>query len=749
MAATQIEIRPYARLLTMLGDQLIKNEKIALVEIIKNAYDADATWVKLTFENFTPSFQATADSRIVIEDNGLGMTEKIIKEHWANPATPIKWLEKKNNPKSARGRVIQGEKGIGRFALLKLGRSISIVTRPKGEANEFAFGLDLSDYDENFVSAGRKPLFLEEVKIDFAVESPASIIRERSIELGGHSVKRGKHGTRIEISHLKSAWTRKKVEAIFEDLIRLQSIFLPSLSPGGDEPPKVDDFEVVIYRDSHHEPFSLLAREKLESLLLNNSVLKIENGRFESDEMAFHFHLNGTPVSLSLDDSDLTGLTVFRKHFGKSSEVLKERSLACGSFGFAFYAFDFGADAKGKFSLDSEDKKLIKEHRIYLYRDGVRVYPYGDPDDDWLQIDVYRGTVRASEFLSNDQVVGYVTISQQENPKLQDKTSREGLIDVGDASSDFRELIQIFLAWVRKRPFGQYQQKSRKTHDVEVFKKGLVEEALQTAWEAAAKSDPHVQEQLSKAATLYKAERNYLVHRAETTEHLAGVGLSVETASHDLMSAMRRAMSTIDSMIAECTRSATINADFVQRNLLSVRGGMSFVEAQLKNLQLLFKSTKQRRKDIRVAEVLDRVHRLFKAALDKAKVSFEVVTTGSPLIAKTTDAVLLQLFLNLFDNSLYWLETRNGPRRIVVTLNGDDGTLIFSDDGPGIRKEDQPYIFDPFFTGKGDDGRGLGLYIARQLLERHDYSIDIADTRVDRKLSGANFVVSFVKESAQ
>ena len=72
--------------------------------------------------------------------------------------------------------------------------------------------------------------------------------------------------------------------------------------------------------------------------------------------------------------------------------------------------------------------------------------------------------------------------------------------------------------------------------------------------------------------------------------------------------------------------------------------------------------------------------------------------------------------------------------------------MIFSDNGPGVDKEDAPYIFEPFYSGKGEEGRGLGLYIARQLLERNDYSIELARLKSEKILPGANFVVNFVAE---
>ena len=99
----------------------------------------------------------------------------------------------------------------------------------------------------------------------------------------------------------------------------------------------------------------------------------------------------------------------------------------------------------------------------------------------------------------------------------------------------------------------------------------------------------------------------------------------------------------------------------------------------------------------------------------------------------------------LFDNAIFWLQqTAKKIKTIEIYLDGNKGKLIFSDNGPGVEKEDKPYIFEPFFSGKGEEGRGLGLYIARQLLERNDYSIELAELKKDRLLGGANFVVDFV-----
>jgi signal transduction histidine kinase len=245
----------------------------------------------------------------------------------------------------------------------------------------------------------------------------------------------------------------------------------------------------------------------------------------------------------------------------------------------------------------------------------------------------------------------------------------------------------------------------------------------------------------------YKKEKSFLTQRAETTEDLAGIGISVETASHDIMGIMSKILANLDALISDLLSTGVINEDELLKDLQSIRGGLSFIAAQLKDIQLLFRSSKQRRKLVRVRDILDKVLRIYKFIFSKESIETVVNTTGSPLTVKTTDAVLLQLFLNLFDNAVFWLlQTENNNKKIEITLNGNNGKMIFADNGPGINEEDLPYIFEPFYSGKGEEGRGLGLYIARQLLERHDFSIEVITVESEKILHGANFVINFYNE---
>ena len=361
-----------------------------------------------------------------------------------------------------------------------------------------------------------------------------------------------------------------------------------------------------------------------------------------------------------------------------------------------------------------------------------------------MKIDTYRGTISAGQFFSNDQVVGWIEISKAGNPELKDKTNREGLIDEGNATQDFTTLIQSFLSYFRLHQFKQYQENNKDKTKQDIFRT----EEVKRQYEDLKKhfgNNPTAINAINNLYTTYSIERKYLTQRVEATEDLASVGLSVEIASHDLMLMLSKGILGIDDLMKDCM-GGSVTIDKVAEELQKLRGIFSFVETQMKDIQLLFRSSKQRRRNIRVDDILQKVVRIYKNTLTKAGIELEIEKIGSPLIAKCTDAVLLQLFINLFDNSIFWLSDINiKEKNIIIKLDGNNGKLIFSDNGPGINKDDVPYIFEAFYSSK-EEGRGLGLYIARQLLERIDYSIWLADIKADKILSGANFIVSFVKQ---
>ena len=742
----QLTIRPYARLLTMLGDQLIKNEQIAVTELMKNSYDADADWVKVSFENFGKDYKIQDDSRIVIEDNGRGMTYDVITNAWMNPATPNKFTKDVNEQRTPCGRVIQGEKGIGRFAMLKLGKTIEMVTRPEGKNVEYKLVFDFNKYDDDFLTENekKKEIFLDDLGFELEEAAP-NVFVSRDITFGNRTFSGSVNakGTRIVISNLRGAWSEKKFKSLSDSFERFGGMF-GSQGQESSEDTKAKGFSIGLF---HNGEYLLNERraESLASLTEQKAVLSVENGIYDNERQELRFTLNGLPRTLDLDDPEVKGLRVFRDRFLLQDKKNYREVSDFGPFAFEFYIFDFMAKDESRYFLNNEQKDLVKEHRVYLLRDGIRVQPYGEPTDDWLMIDMDRGTISASSNFSNDQIVGRVNITKANNTHLKDKTNREGLIDDGYFTQDFICVIKTLLAYLRKTAYKHYQESQKKKDSIEKQRKDAVKKAIETLAEQFS-DNKTASTLITQLKSSYENEKRYLLERAERTESLAAVGLSVETTSHDIMLMMNRGLDSLSKLMKD-SMSDNFDLSTLPGELQKLYGIFSYVGNQLQDMQQLFVSAKQRRKRIRVKDLLDKVIRLYSNIMNRNGIEVKVDIMGSPLVAVCTDADLLQLLINLFDNSVYWLTVTGKPKKnILVTLDGNAQQMLFSDDGCGILEDDAPYIFDAFYSGKGEEGKGLGLYISKKAMERNDYTIRLAEFSDEKKLSGANFVIPFVKQ---
>ena len=745
-AKTEIlTFKPYARLLTMIGDQLIRNECVALMELIKNAYDADANWVRISFNGFDDKWHPGKTASIVIEDDGCGMTPDIIRDAWMNPASPNKKNDDPEQRKTAiKKRVMLGEKGIGRFAMFKLGSKITVVTRPAKSSDEYVATLDFSEYADEFTKRNGKPVkpLLSDLNGALLTRKAKTIV-PHEVNINGETLTSGTTGTRIEIECLRTTgWNKSVYDDIVDDAAKMQPIFSEMMDKNEDENLR---FEVCFLRDDQLLPDETSKKiEDLRTLLETKTVFRIQRGKYNSQDRSFSFLLNGESREFSFDD--LRGFAP--ESFRKENNA---RYPECGTFTFEFYVFDRNADRNdvegAKYYLSKPEKDLVRDHRIYLYRDGVRVYPYGNPDDDWLSIDVLRGTQAAGDYLSNDQVVGCVEITHAGNPELKDKTSREGLVQDGVAVRDFIGTIQMVLKYIRQEPYRIYRIGVEKRREQREQKEKKSSAQIQELLDYAAKTkDKKVVRLAQSIQTAVDREQRVAAKRIETIEDLAGVGLSVEVASHDMMAVMRRLNDAFDQLERSRPRGG-FNPPELPDELHKIRGMLAFVENQMRNMQALFRSSRQRPHAINVKELLAKVVKIYSDAFKRNAIKVSIEEDGLPLRVKCTDAVLMQVFINLLDNSLYWLTVnalRKGEsRQIKIVLDGDNNKFVYADNGPGIPEENRAYVFEPFFSTK-DEGRGLGLYIARQLLMRSDFAIDFS-TRREQLFAGrgAAFTVDF------
>ena len=688
-----VGIRPYARLLTMLGEQLIKNDRIALVELIKNSYDADAARVWVDFAGVKQTSVNSKEARLTLTDNGKGMSETAIKEHWLNPATPGKEEQKRQNPITKLGRVVQGEKGIGRFAIFKLGSTATIITRSHGCDEEFVIEYDLSFLDRKI---GDDTLVLEVQKDDpeeaapkFIDEIQVKLTRRAPFVFDGTNADGlySKHGTRIEISGLRSSWTENSIRRAYSEVARLQPLVpVDDMSTkqrsleSGSEP----DFIIMFSQDGDPLPFSTELDQQLKRLFDERSVLRI-SGSYSDSEQEFSFDINGHKSAVSLADPDIAGLNIYKRYFGDVRNPRSPEKLECGSFEFRFFVFDISAGAPVEHKLDRDERERVKEHRIYLYRDGVRVLPYGDAEDDWLQLDVIRGTQKSSRVLSNDQTVGFVYITQERNPALKDKTNREGLLEAGHAFDDFVTLLQLVISYIRAGEFARYLANEERKKEA----KEQARRPVKTGFERILNSPEltgSLRKEVIQLERAYNAERRIHETRANRTEDLAGVGLSVEAASHDIVATANQALRHARS-VEEYVAALLPGEEQLLGDLSSLIESLSFVTSRLQDIQGLFVSTRQRRRPLLLNEYVERVAKIYSSLLAKSGTTLNVTMDDRPLKVKSTDAALLQVLINLFDNALYWLTSANTvDPKIKVCINADSEVLWFADNGPGVRE---------------------------------------------------------------
>lgn len=723
----------------MLGEQLIKNDRIALVELVKNAYDADATLVEVDFQGFDEEGHTTQKSSIVVTDNGTGMSEDVVRGAWMNPATPAKLNRKRTNGKTSLGRVMQGEKGIGRFASFKLGSVVMLTTRTANDPEELSVLVDLSGLDQ-VPAEGKEyePLYLDEMGAYLSKSQPRVFV-------GSEGSKPSlEHGTQIEIMALRSGWSSDEFLEAFADLERMQPLMWskePEASVGSsnNEKNQANKFEVRFLIDGVDQRLSGVRQSEL-SALFDRAVLRVTGGRFDNSNRAFSFEINDRPIHLPIDSSEIRGVRPFRDRFD-TKDALPQ--IACGSFDFEFYIFDFSPTAPIQNQLRKDDKEILRNHRVYLYRDGIRVYPYGDPEDDWLQVDRIRGTQSARSMFSNDQALGYVSITQAGNPGLQDKTNREGLIDAGRSSGDFIALIQTVLSWLRAKPYEQYASANRRAKENALKDKGIFDREISALINS--KDLPRsLQQNLQRINTAVTSERELAKIQLARTQDLAGVGLSVESASHDLIAAGTESLRLARKIQAEL-RQLGLAMEPVYSDTVGLVQRLEFVDSRFRDVQGLFVSTRQKRASLDVFMFLRRVKSMYASLHRDKQIEFQI-DDAKPLRAVTTEAALLQCLINLVDNATYWLMSSTHEPRIIRAFKSGSSTIIVSDSGPGVSPSDAEFIFEPFYSGKGDEGKGLGLFIARQVGARNNFTVHIASVDDPRMLPGANFAIVFGEE---
>ncbi|RZK06536.1 MAG: ATP-binding protein, partial [Flavobacterium sp.] len=407
----EIVFKPRARLLIQLGEKLIKNESIALTELVKNAYDADASYCKVHM-NHVEDKQV---GEIIIEDDGWGMDLDIIRNAWLEPGSDNKEKVVKAKQYSEKGRLPIGEKGIGRFGVHKLGREIELVTRKQGE-DEVVVKINWEDFEQH--------KYLDKAPVSVSERKPEVFLKEAT-------------GTRIIIRKLTRDWTRGMVRDAFR-AINATSIPLTY---------DIEKYEQISKKKPDPNGFSALPTidktEWIEDIPKWQDILQyalfffdieLENDQITKFNYTFRPWENmksvkgrkvsekDEPVHSILDIPDLSHRKYFPLEIPKGVAIGKVKFQGC------IYVRDKGIL---KLALDKPtflSDYLNENGGIRIYRNGLRIYDYGERENDWLDLD-YRRFNDPGVKVSNNMILASITLNRETSSGLIEKTNREGFIE--------------------------------------------------------------------------------------------------------------------------------------------------------------------------------------------------------------------------------------------------------------------------------------------------------------------------------
>ena len=676
LAQGQGRIRPRARLLKTIGAELISSEVVAVIELVRNSYDADATRVDLIFKDPHDSDRGSLE----IRDNGHGMTRSIVLGPWLEPATDHKRHlagGETGGERSPSGRRRLGSKGVGRFAVQRLGDELKLRTRADGGPNEV-----IAWFDWDALQGGR---YLDEVRIPW---------EER--RAGRESLV----GTSLIVTGLRDRWSTDRFDKLRLGLSRL-------ISPSMEE-----DFNIFLEING--------AVDEITSAVDPDSAMYQIKGIVEPGGHATisYQDING--------DSEVWDRNVL---WPEASEH------KCGPLEFQISAWDLDSAPlklflkKTKSQMGLRDfRKTIREHSgISLYRDGFRILPYGEPDNDWLRLDrrrVNNPTMR----LSNNQVLGNIHLSADGNPHLQDQTNREGLV-ANEAYTHLQAVVVELLGYLENRRFS-----ARRAMDVDWQRRtsslpSLENEGGDTAIQLIRSlSDANG----NKAKDIERLEQEFKDIRraaADSVRHYAGLASSGQMAGlvfRQLSHPLRQVESELDLVMHDLEGQP--DPESIEDMQESVRAALQHLATMSKRMEkldpLAIGGRGRRITELCLEEALREVAAAFKEDCDQAGV---VLTfTGAPSVRVTTNREVVQHALaGLLDNAVYWAQKGDAATPMVTIQLSGQGFNV-SDNGPGIPDRVGTTVFEPHFSMK-EDAHGLGLTLVRDLLKTIGARIQLQD----------------------
>lgn len=752
-----------ARTLLELGAELIGSDAVALYELAKNSVDARSPVVRIRVQSVLPYSRyrhaldlidegemPLAEIRLNIEqwvlsdapagaarpllsalsgatgaaefrrkltegyreinfvevaDDGEGMSLADLEDIFLTIGTRSRRGEKSSwdDQSGEPTRTLLGDKGVGRLSVMRLGDQLSVRTTKAGEKRWNDLEIDWTRFSHD------SDALLEDISV-----APSQGPRKESPEI---------QGTTIRVSQLKGDWTRAKfAEMLNAEFSRMVDPF---------DRRRGNRLFRITYNDQQ------VTLPQIPQRLFDLAHAKV-SARFEylEDRQAqlvveMEYRLNTIKKQVvTLPEVKLVSVTQSR-----STRILRR----LGPFKVEFLWFNrlFLTAVEG-LGTKSDVQGMVRQWAggLMVFRDGFRINPYGGGDDDWLQLDK-KAFGRRGYKLNRQQVIGRVNLSWR-NRRLIEQTNREGLVD-----NEYKEALVSILQKVLEdfKTFSQNIEDELKQEDltsVDVLKARVSKSKTEIqrrireiAVDAPEQAGPlkeverlvtALASQIDDVDTIiddYKDERRKFVH-------LAGLGLMVELILHELGRSSSSTLNTLEG-VDKSQLAGKMPAVFQ-----TLESQLRTLQKRIETLDPLSTSRRQTKESFNVEDLVQQVvdARDAQAKRHKVKVTINSTSKQSWRI-KAVRGMLIQILENLLSNSFYWLKQQSvvDPDlrpRIHIDIDPSAGLIEISDNGPGIEASEAEHIFKPFVSAKPPgEGNGLGLYIARELAEYHDWTLDL------------------------
>lgn len=701
---------PTGRLIMSIGRDLIKDLPAALVELVKNSYDADSSYVKISY------IKDEKELKIIVEDDGHGMTKDAVLNTWMVPSTDYKL----KNKKSPGGRVYQGRKGIGRYAVSLLGNKLELITVKDG--------IETSAYfDWNEFNSDKK---LSEIPITIKVHETTEnsgtklvIINENNNQLVD------------EISEIDS----QKVE---KELSKLLS--------------NVKKFKIIVDYKNFYSDDKKNKHKEISQLEFNDAWHYKLSGKVDSD---FNYELKYSNFYSKEE-------TIFK---GRFEEELLNHSVSCGDISIDYRVYDkdpSGIEVIMNFvngnqysSLSKTEIKnmLIDKSGISIFRNDFRIRPYGDKGFDWLNLDSKR-VQNPSMSIGSEQISGKIGIESEEVSGLKEKSARDGLYE----NSNFHTLQRIAdlcLNLLERERF-KYRQKVTKKKIKAIDKlfdfshvNQKMEKAVKKAYinliKSPDKTDEHFevlnQEITKEIKNLEKEKEIEFIEIKETIamyQKHTTLGNMISVVLHE----GRKPLSWYTSklpIIKEYLNNLYKSEELEEMDYNKLSSHIEKLTEEAMRMSNLFNrldplatNKRGKSKKIKISKQINEVIQLFEGIAKEKDVEISYNNIDD-LYTNSIEEDIYMALANIVENALFWVEfSPESKKSIKIMTYGDDDKVYIEilDNGIGISKEDlkDDILFSPGYSGKrrvsNDSGTGLGLAIAGEAIQRNKGKLEVIES---------------------